>query len=112
MSVHSADEVKRHVRTYLMVFAALAILTVITVAISTVHLPSHRAIALALVVAVIKAALVALFFMHLASERRIIYATLALCAVFLAALLFGPILTEHEFIHWANTQPRGGAHVS
>ena len=77
----SVEEVKKHVRGYLVVFVGLLCLTVVTVAIAYVHLPVHQAVAAALVVASIKASLVALYFMHLIAEKQVIYAILALTAV-------------------------------
>ncbi len=81
MSGHSPEEIKKHVKTYIMVFAALLFLTLVTVGVSYLHLPVHQAILVALAVACTKASLVALFFMHLNNERRVIYGTLALTAV-------------------------------
>ena len=72
MSESEAALVKQHVRVYVMVFAALAVLTVVTVAISYLQLPTAYAIAIAMVVATVKASLVALYFMHLISEEKVI----------------------------------------
>lgn len=83
----SAEEVKKHVRTYIMVFVALLFLTVVTVGVSYLHLSTPVAVALALFVASIKGSLVALFFMHLSHEKKIIYYTIALTAV-----LFGFVM--------------------
>ena len=41
MSGLSHEEVKRHVKIYVVVFAALLILTVLTVAVSYLHLNSY-----------------------------------------------------------------------
>jgi len=91
MSAHGAEEVQKQVRTYIVVFAALAGLTVITVAISYLHLPTPQAVALALVVATAKASLVALFFMHLIDEQRAIYWLLILTGTFFVALAYLPL---------------------
>jgi cytochrome c oxidase subunit IV len=45
-------------------------------------------VAIALVVATIKAGLVAAFFMHLISERKAIYAVLATTVFFFAAMMY------------------------
>ena len=87
---NSPDAVRREIRRYLMVFGALAVLTVITVAISQLHLPTHQAILLALAVALVKGSLVAAFFMHLLSERKLIYAVLVLTVFFFGVMLWGP----------------------
>lgn len=89
MSAH-AEDIQAHVKTYVVVFAVLAALTVITVAISYLDLSTPMAIAVALLVATTKAGLVALFFMHLIDEKKIIYALLALAAVFFAMCMSIP----------------------
>ena len=94
-SDHAAD-IDKHVRIYITVFAALMVLTVVTVAISRFHLPVHQAVTIALIVATIKGSLVACYFMHLISEKKLIYAVLALTAAFFVALLALPVLTVHD----------------
>jgi len=92
-SDHAVD-IDRHVRIYITVFAALMVLTIITVAISRVHLPVPIAVTVALIVAIVKGTLVACYFMHLISEKKLIYAVLVLTAVFFAALLALPVVTH------------------
>jgi len=94
-SDHAAD-IDKHVRIYITVFVALMVLTIITVLIARVHLPIHLAVAVAMLVAGIKGTLVACYFMHLISERKLIYAVLAITVVFFAALLVLPVLTHHD----------------
>ena len=84
------EHVRKEIRRYLMVFGMLAALTIITVAISQLHLPTHLAIILALAVATVKGSLVAAFFMHLISERKLIYAVLVLTVFFFGMMLWGP----------------------
>lgn len=83
----SVQEVKKHVRGYLVVFFALLCLTVVTVGLSYLHMSTGMAITAALIVATIKASLVALFFMHLISEKQVIYAILGLTAVLFLFLM-------------------------
>ncbi len=94
MSESEADHVREHVRVYLMVFAALGVLTVVTVAISYLDLPTSYAITIAVIVASVKASLVAAYFMHLVSEEKVIYYLLLLCVAFFVTLMFLPLLTE------------------
>ena len=94
-SDHAAD-IDRHVRVYITVFAALMALTIITVAVSYLHLPLPIAVTVALLVATVKGTLVAGYFMHLISEKKLIYAVLGLTAVFFVALLALPALTVHN----------------
>lgn len=89
---HAVD-IDRHVRIYITVFVALMVLTVITVAISRVHLPLPIAVALAMLVATVKGTLVACYFMHLISEKKLIYAVLVLTAAFFVALMVLPVVT-------------------
>ena len=92
-SDHLAD-IDRHVRVYIIVFVALMALTIITVAISYLDLPPAMAIAVALFVATIKGSLVACYFMHLISEKRLIYAVLVITVIKFVALLALPALTH------------------
>src|SRR5437763_9378608 len=96
MTSDHAAEIDRHVRVYITVFAALMALTIITVAISRFHLPVPIAVTVALLVATIKGSLVACYFMHLISEKRLIYAVLVLTAVFFVALLALPVVNVHN----------------
>jgi cytochrome c oxidase subunit 4 len=94
ISESEAARVKSHLRVYVMVFVALAVLTVVTVAISYLHLPTAIAITVAMVVATVKASLVAGYFMHLLSEEKVILWLLILCAAFLLFLFALPLGTE------------------
>jgi len=91
MSASHSEDVRKHVRIYISVFVALMVLTVVTVAISYLHLNVGTAILLALVVATIKATLVAGYFMHLLTEKRLIYVTLIITAVFFIVLMALPV---------------------
>jgi cytochrome c oxidase subunit IV len=96
---HDAAEIDRHVRVYITVFVALMALTVITVAISYLHLSTAPAVILALFVATIKGSLVACYFMHLISEKKLIYVVLVITVVKFAALMALPVLT-HGSGYW------------
>jgi cytochrome c oxidase subunit IV len=91
---HHAADIDRHVRIYITVFVALMALTIVTVAVSYLDLPPAMAITVALFVATIKGALVACYFMHLISEKKLIYAVLVITAVKFIALLALPALTQ------------------
>jgi cytochrome c oxidase subunit 4 len=90
---HAVD-IDRHVRVYITVFVALMVLTVVTVAISYLDLSVPVAVTVALFVATIKGALVAGYFMHLISEKKLIYAVLVLTIAFFAALIALPLFTH------------------
>ena len=99
MTSDHAVDIDRHVRVYITVFVALMVLTIVTVAISRLHLSVPIAVTVALFVAIVKGSLVACFFMHLISEKKLIYAVLAVTAVFFAALLALPAVT-HSNGYW------------
>ncbi|MBH50784.1 MAG: cytochrome C oxidase subunit IV family protein [Candidatus Neomarinimicrobiota bacterium] len=87
------EEVKHHIKTYVIVFVALACLTVVTVAISYLDIGVKSGIALGLLVASVKASLVACYFMHLIDEKTTIYWTLIATAVAFLILIILPIGT-------------------
>jgi len=94
ISESEAARVKSHLRVYVMVFVALAALTIVTVAISYIQLPTALAITVAMVVATVKASLVAGYFMHLLSEEKVNIWLLLLCVAFLVFLFALPLGTE------------------
>ena len=104
MTGHDAADIDRHVRIYITVFVTLMVLTFVTVAVSYLHLSVPMAVTVALLVATIKGTLVACYFMHLVSEKKLIYAVLALTVVFFAVLLALPTLTHRNgfWIHEPN----------
>ena len=98
MDAHSAEDIKKSVKTYYTIFGALMVLTIVTVGVSYLHLPVAMAVLVALVVATVKGSLVALFFMHLIDERKIIYYTLALTVVFFVFIMVVPLATNLDKI--------------
>lgn len=92
MTAHSPEEVARHVRVYVTVFGALLALTAITVAASYLNVSMGVAILIALLIATVKGSLVACYFMHLISERKLILAVLLLTVAFFVILMSLPVL--------------------
>lgn len=88
------EEIKRHVKVYITVFAALAFLTVLTVGVSYLKLPVVPSILVALFIASLKAGLVASFFMHLLSEKQVIISILAVTVFFFVVLMLLPALSS------------------
>ena len=82
------DHFSHHVRRYLFVFYALLFGTLITVGASYIPF-GHRAmnIGVALFIASGKAFLVAGYFMHLISEKKMIYGILAFTVFFFIGLM-------------------------
>src|ERR1700733_4369682 len=102
---HDAADIQHHVKRYLFVFYALILGTVITVAVSWVHIPSVAlTVAIALFIACIKGFLVAGYFMHLISEKKMIYGILIATFFFFASLMYLVIwsMNKDSLVHMAN----------
>ena len=96
MSDHS-DDVSKHIRGYMLIGGTLILGTVLTVLASYVNLGHHWNIVLALVIATVKASLVALYFMHLISEKQLIYTVLGFTAFFFIGLMFITMAAYHDY---------------
>lgn len=85
---HSPEEIKRHVKVYLLIGVALLLGTVLTVGAYYVHFTSvAMTVTVALAIATVKASLVAAYFMHLISERKMIYVLLFFTGFFFLGLM-------------------------
>jgi cytochrome c oxidase subunit 4 len=98
MDQEHMEDMLKHVKIYLFVFVALAVLTLVTVWASHLQVSSTWHIIIALSIATLKGALVALFFMHLVSEKKTIYGVLAFTVVFFLALMFLTLFTEQGML--------------
>lgn len=100
-----ADHERPNVKLYVGIFAALMVLTGLTVFVSKFHLPRPQAIALGLLIACTKASLVGAVFMHLWGEKKMIHRFLY-TAGFFGVLMLIPItdfvLTRHLELDHAN----------
>ena len=112
-----------HEVPYYLIFAALIILTGVTVGIAFIHFPTELInVGLAMIVAIIKGSMVAMFFMHLKFEGKLIYmifvVPLALCVLLVVALLPDIVMikegTDSTSLHLFNTpammQPPAAEH--
>ena len=115
MASHASHDVRKDLKRYIMVFVALLVGTAITVAawrwggdVMTavgVHPTLTLTIVVALIIALVKAFLVAGYFMHLMSERKSIYAILATTVFFFVAMMY--------LIVWSRDQmPKGTSYVT
>jgi len=99
---HGPEEVSKAVRKYLLVFAALLVGTIVTVLASYIDF-GHPGIniGVALFIAIVKASLVAAYFMHLIDERKLIYGLLGATAFFFTGLMYFTLwsLEPGSFIH-------------
>jgi caa(3)-type oxidase subunit IV len=92
----SAQGHKSHVQKYLKVFAALVILTGLELGVVYAGLPKSTLIALLIGLALAKAGAVALWFMHLADERRVLRLMVGL-PLLIPPLYAVVLLTESVF---------------
>ena len=95
---HDLEELSSHVRVCISVFVALMALTMITVTVSYLDLPVPAAISLALCIALVKGSMVVAIFMHLVSEKKIIFWSLSITVIFFFILMTIPVLTQEDII--------------
>ena len=96
MSGHGTESIQEHIKVYLTVFGALAVLTILTVSASYLDVSTTEAIFMALTIATIKASLVAGYFMHLITEKQTIVWILILTFAFFLVLMFFPLITATD----------------
>jgi cytochrome c oxidase subunit IV len=86
------------VKGYLAVFAALLALTMVTVGFSYLHLPPKVAVPIGIAIALAKASLVVMFFMHLKGERPMVMWPLALTVFLFVGLFVSILLSEADHL--------------
>jgi cytochrome c oxidase subunit IV len=92
-----AHDVAHHVKKYMMVGATLLAFTIITVFLSYVNFGTQKAnVAVAMLVATFKAALVAAIFMHLSAEKKLIYRILFFTFFFVLGLFWLTYLAWYD----------------
>ena len=96
--IEHAHNVDKWVKTYTVVFVTLIVLTAVTVGASYIRLTMAGTITLALMIASIKGSLVACYFMHLISERKLIYSILTVTVIFFIVLMSLPSLWASDVI--------------
>jgi len=98
MSGGQVEDIKKHAKVYWLIGGGLLVLTLVTVAVSALDLGKVGNIALALFIATFKSSLVACYFMHLISEKKLIYWILILTVIFFIFLMLIPVITvENNF---------------
>jgi cytochrome c oxidase subunit 4 len=116
MTDHS-NHIKKDIRRYLFVLSALMIGTIITVWASYIDFGSQKDnIVVAMIIASVKAGLVAAFFMHLAHERPMIYRVLVFTVIFALGLFLLTAVAWHDPItgteRWRGKRSQGGRDLS
>lgn len=81
------------IKTYLLIFAALMVLTALTVGVAFVHLGAFNDV-VALTIAAVKAVLVILFFMHVVHSSRMTKLSIVAGLLWLA-ILIGLTLSDY-----------------
>lgn len=95
---HDHEHIAHHVRRYLYVFFALILGTIFTVWASYIHFGSREInVAVALFIASCKAFLVAGYFMHLISEKKMIYGIMGFTVFFFVGLMTLTLLSYSDF---------------
>ncbi len=102
--VTNLEHFKKNIKVCIGVFVVLLVLTVITVGASYIHFGAPNShvgnVTVALIVAVMKATLVAAYFMHLNSEKRTIYRVLVFTGIFFGGLMFLTLLSFHDAVRF------------
>lgn len=93
MAAHTPEQLAHEQRRYLQVFAWLAVLTAVEIGVIYLPLPKLAIGFMLVVLAATKVCLVALFYMHLAVERRTL-AYIALTPAILCVLLVFALLPD------------------
>lgn len=102
---HDTHDISKHIRLYFIVGFALLIGTIVTVLMNSVHFDSMTlTIAIALFIACVKGFLVAGYFMHLLSEKKMIYCILGATVFFFAGLMYLIISARSDL-------PNGSLHL-
>ena len=86
----NAHDIKNEVKGYIVIFLALITLCVATTAISYLHLKTPLAVVVALAIATLQACLAVFYFMHLISEKKLLYTVLSITLCFFVTLLMIP----------------------
>jgi len=104
MSAETHD-IRKEVKKYFIVFAVLLILTIVTVAASNLPFGVTLGVIVALIIASVKGYLVACNFMHLSSEKKLVYFVLILAVMGLIAMIFVFVAGHYDL-------PEGALYVS
>lgn len=97
---HELEHIRSHLKFYWAIFGALGVFTLLTVGVAYLDFGSHaNNFAVGLLIATIKASLVALFFMHLWGEKKLIYKILAFTVFFAIGLFALSLLAFFDHTH-------------
>jgi cytochrome c oxidase subunit 4 len=91
------------IKVYVMIFLALMVGTALTVSAGLQDFPGQLNVIIALTIAVTKATLVVLYFMHVRYSSRLVWVVFA-SALFWLAILFALTLSDYWTRDWFNSQ--------
>lgn len=94
--MQSAESIKKETKNYIMIFVIIAALTLITASLALVHLEMSTRIVIALAIATLQGTLSVCYFMHLISEKKLVYSVLILTAVFFVTLMALTLTGHHD----------------
>ena len=94
--MQSAESIKKETKNYITIFIILAGLTLITASLKFVDFEMSTRIIIALSIAVLQGTLSVCYFMHLISEKKLVYSVLILTAVFFIALMTLTLTGHHD----------------
>lgn len=94
----SPEEIRKSMKKYVVIGGVLYVLTFVTWMVSFLEMAPVPTILLGMAVAVTKSSLVALFFMHLIDEKKLIYYTLLLTGFMFGVCMLLPAMTTHTAV--------------
>lgn len=92
------ESLNKHIRACMVVFGCLIVLTLVTVLASYLNIPTTAAIVLALCIASVKGFLVLAYFMHLISEKKLIFVSLGFTAFFAISMMVLIVGSESDIV--------------
>jgi hypothetical protein len=96
-TIHSPEEVRRHVRGYLIIGVALLFDLALAVSAYYAHAAGAKVtLRLILCLAALKLTVVVFYFKHLISSKRIVYGVLALTVLFFLGLMLLSLAAFHD----------------
>ena len=108
MSSHTAEEIAAEERTYFRVFFLLGVFTMLEVGVIYMPIPHFAIVSTLVILAVVKATLVAMYYMHLATEKTTLK-WIALTPMILCVFLLGMLTPDLGAVTRVITHALAGA---
>ena len=91
-SIETKEEIQKEVKKHITIYGLLLFLTAVNFFVSRMHLSAMQTLTGVLLIASIQGSLVACYFMHLISEKKLIHFVLILTIIGFITLLLFPLL--------------------